>query len=700
MDVLSAEKDHAEEFRRMETELRAMKEQFEAFVNNSTVAFIVIDLTGHIIRVNDTFEHILGWTAEEAIGKFLPFVPEPHVQEFLKGLQEQSFSGLASEAVRKRKDGSMFTASETLTPIRNESGEISSYACIMRNIADRKANERLLKVSEQRYKSLFENNPNAIYSVDLQGRFTELNPAVERISGYTPEELLYRDHTILLLPELKDLSVLNHYANHPTEKQEVEATITHKLGHQVDLSVINLPIEVEGEVIGYFCIAKDITEQKRAERIINHMAFTDCLTDLPNRRLFRQRLTETIETAETNPDQKLAVLFIDLDRFKVINDSLGHAFGDHVLQAVSERLQSCVGEQDTLCRMGGDEFTLLLPTVKGPDCAVAMSKRIMEVVRKPLVVDGHEVHITTSIGIALYPENGLDADTLMKNADIAMYRIKEHGKNNYQLYTDVMNEDAIQHLQLERELRKAIDRDEFLLHYQPQVNVSTGQITGMEALVRWQHPHRGLLSPIHFIPLAEETGLIVPIGEWVLRKACEDGQRWLQEGRKPMRMAVNLSLIQFQEPNLVETIQQILEETGLEPRYLELEITESIAMNNVEQVVAKLERLVNLGIQISIDDFGTGFSSLSYLKKFPIHKLKIDRSFITDITSDPDDASIVSAIIAMANSLKLDLIVEGVETEDQQTYLHRLGCFEMQGYLFSRPLPAQMLEQLMQSWLP
>ncbi|KEO82026.1 putative bifunctional diguanylate cyclase/phosphodiesterase [Tumebacillus flagellatus] len=696
--MLSAKNNQTDELRRLEDELRAMKEQFEAFVNNSTVAFIVIDLTGHIVRVNDTFEHIFGWTADEAIGQQLPFVPDRLLPEFQQRLKTHSFTGTASEEIRLCKDGTLFTASETITPILDDSGQVTSYACILRNISDRKADERRLKVSEQRYKSLFENNPNAIYSVDLQGRFTELNPAVETITGYTPEELLYRDHTMLLLPEFKELSLLNHFAANPGTKQEVEATIVHKDGRLVDISVISLPIDVDGEMIGFFCIAKDITVQKQAEQLINHMAFTDCLTDLPNRRLFRNRLTESIETAEQNGD-KLAVLFIDLDRFKVINDSLGHAFGDHVLQAVSERLQSCVTHEETLCRMGGDEFTLLMPNIQGAQDAIDMSKKIMEVIRRPLNVDGNEVHVTTSIGIALYPENGRDADTLMKNADIAMYRIKEHGKNNFQLYTDVMNEDAIQHLQLERELRKAIEREEFVLHYQPQVNVSTGQITGMEALVRWQHPERGLLSPIHFIPLAEETGLIVPIGEWVLKKACEDGQRWLQEGRKPMRMAVNLSLIQFQEQDLVEKIHQILVDTGLDPRYLELEITESIAMNNVEQVVAKLEQLVNLGVQISIDDFGTGFSSLSYLKKFPIHKLKIDRSFITDITSDPDDASIVSAIVAMANSLKLDLIVEGVETKDQQLYLHRLGCFEMQGYLFSRPLPAQMLEQLLQNWL-
>lgn len=692
--MLSTEKERAA-FKRMEAELRTMKEQFEALINNSAVAFFVIDLTGCIVRVNDTFEHIFGWKPEEAIGLHLPFVPEDQLADFQSRLQKQSFIGQATEAIRIHKSGQPFMASETITPIHDEEGAITTYACIIRDVTERRAAERRLQVSEQRYKSLFENNPNAIYSVDRQGRFTELNPAVERISGYAPEELLNRDHAEILVPEYVDISLSHLHNAIAGQREESEASIIHKAGHRVELSVITMPIVVDGEIDGMFCIAEDITERKQVERMINRMAFTDCLTDLPNRRLFKQRLMESVEESQAN-DQKLAVLFIDLDRFKIINDSLGHAFGDHVLQAVGERLHGCVREQDTLSRMGGDEFTLLLPNLSSPDDAVLMSERILKMVREPLVVDGTEVHITASIGIALFPENGQDADTLMKNADIAMYRIKEHGKNNFQFYSDVMNEDAMRSLKLERELRKAIEREEFVLHYQPQVNVATGLITGMEALIRWEHPERGLLSPIHFIPLAEETGLIVPIGEWVLRKACQDGHRWLSGGLYPMRMAVNLSLIQFQETHLVETIQGILAETGLDPKYLELEITESIAMNNVEQVVAKLEQLVELGVQISIDDFGTGFSSLSYLKKFPIHKLKIDRSFITDITRDPDDASIVSAIIAMANSLKLDLIVEGVETEAQQSYLHRLGCFEMQGYLFSRPLPASMLEQLLQ----
>ncbi|WP_146200995.1 putative bifunctional diguanylate cyclase/phosphodiesterase [Tumebacillus permanentifrigoris] len=687
-----------EAYRRMEDELRTMKQQFEALINNSTVAFLVIDLTGHIVRVNDTFEHTFGWTQEEVLGHYLPFIPEQHRLLFEESLLKQSFFGIASEELCLRKDGTQFIASETVTPIRNEHGDVTSFACILRDITERKASELRLNVSEQRYKSLFENNPNAIYSVDQTGRFTELNPAVEAISGYKPEELLNRDHSELLLPEYVKISYANLQAAKSGERQEMEASFIHKNGHRVDLSVISLPIQVDGEMVGMYCIAQDITERKHAERMINRMAFTDCLTDLPNRRLFKQRLSESIKEAHAQ-DEQLAVLFIDLDRFKIINDSLGHAFGDHVLQAMAERLKSCITPQDTLSRMGGDEFTLLLPKLNGIEHAITVSQRLLQIVREPLVVEGTEVHITTSIGIALYPDNGLDTDTLMKNADIAMYRIKERGKNNYQFFSDVMNEDAVQNLQLERELRKALERDEFILHYQPQVNVVTGQITGMEALIRWQHPVRGLLSPIHFIPLAEETGLIVPIGEWVLRKACQDGCRWSKLGRLPMRIAVNLSLIQFQEETLVQNIQSILDETGLEPRFLELEITESIAMHNVEQVVAKLEQLVKLGVQISIDDFGTGFSSLSYLKKFPIHKLKIDRSFITDITSDPDDASIVSAIIAMANSLKLNLIVEGVETEDQQFYLHRLGCFEMQGYLFSRPLPVSLLDQLLEQWV-
>ena len=365
-----------------------------------------------------------------------------------------------------------------------------------------------------------------------------------------------------------------------------------------------------------------------------------------------------------------------------------------MLQSVAERLSACIHDIDTVARMGGDEFTVLMPTILQQDEAVFVAERILAAFRAPVQVDGHEVHMTPSIGISLFPDHGEDADALLKHADTAMYQVKEQGKNNYLIFSPTMIEQAVQKIQLEKELRHALDRQEFVLYYQPQVNGSTGEIIGMEALIRWQHPQHGLRAPGQFIPLAEETGLIVPIGEWVIREACKQCKRWQEQGFPPLRLAVNLSLAQFEQDDITETVAAILQETGVEPGLLELEITESIAMNNTQLVISKLQELVDLGVQISIDDFGTGFSSLSYLKIFPVHKLKIDRSFIADITNQ-SDSSIVSAIVTLATSLGLNVIVEGVETEVQRDYLPKLGCMEMQGYLFSRPLPAEQFAHLL-----
>ena len=477
------------------------------------------------------------------------------------------------------------------------------------------------------------------------------------------------------------------------EQQAIELAIHTRTGQRINLHVESVPIEIDGEIVGVYGITKDITERKRAEATIHYMAYHDALTGLPNRRLFRDRLEQALKFAKSCGGQT-AVLVLDLDHFKFINDTLGHVTGDAMLQAVAERLIICVRDIDTVARMGGDEFTVLMPNILQQEEAVFVAERILAAFRAPLQVEGQELHITPSIGISRFPDHGEDADTLLKHADTAMYQVKEQGKNSYLIFSPTMIEQAVQKVLLEKELRGALDRKEFVLYYQPQVNGSTFEIIGMEALIRWQHPRHGLRAPGQFIPLAEETGLIVPIGEWVLREACEQCMRWQQQGFPPLRLAVNLSLAQFEQDDITETVAAILQETGIEPGLLELEITESIAMSNTQLVISKLQELVDLGVQISIDDFGTGFSSLSYLKIFPVHKLKIDRSFIADITNQ-SDSSIVSAIVTLATSLGLNVIVEGVETEVQRDYLPKLGCMEMQGYLFSRPLPADQFAHLL-----
>jgi diguanylate cyclase (GGDEF)-like protein/PAS domain S-box-containing protein len=440
---------------------------------------------------------------------------------------------------------------------------------------------------------------------------------------------------------------------------------------------------------------RHILANQRAEKQIKHLAYHDTLTGLPNRVLFHDRLQQALSHA-VREEHPMGVMFLDLDRFKIINDTLGHDVGDELLKAVSQRLINCIRQGDTVVRLGGDEFTIILPVISKAEDAAFVAQKILVTLAEPFLLNHQELHITSSIGISLYPNDGKDTQTLIKNADIAMYRAKDLGKNNYQFYTADMNSRALETINLENALRHALERDELLLHYQPQIDIRSGRIVGVEALVRWQHPEFGLVSPVKFIPIAEETNLIIPIGEWVLRSACEQGVRWRKMGLPVWRMAVNLSARQFRQQNLLQPIQRILQETGFDPHHLELEITESLLMQGAGQTIAILESLDEMGIRLSLDDFGTGYSSLSYLKRFPIDTVKIDRSFVRDIHTDPNDAAITSAIIAMAHSLKLSVIAEGVETEEQLAFLREHNCNEYQGYYFSKPLPPEQIERLVQ----
>jgi diguanylate cyclase len=426
-------------------------------------------------------------------------------------------------------------------------------------------------------------------------------------------------------------------------------------------------------------------ELKKKNAEIEYQANYDFLTGLPNRRLFNKMSSDLMRL---NCKKTMAFLFLDLDRFKLINDMFGHSAGDYILKAVTERIGSILKEGETISRKGGDEFLLLL-TNTSYEQTKNKAQLILEELEKPFIYEGNELFITCSIGISLYPTDAEDTDSLVKNADIALYRAKDQGKNNYQFYTPQMNEAIQRRALLEKGMRRALERNEFTLHYQPQINLHNGMLIGNEALIRWINPELGMISPLEFIPLAEETGLIVEIGEWVLRTACKQNKEWQDAGAPEMRVSVNLSLRQFQQENLVDLVTEVLRETGLKPQYLELEITESIAMYNEEYVIAKLKALKKLGVRIAIDDFGTGYSSLSYLKKFPIHTLKIDKSFVKDITVDSDDGKIVTAIIAMAHNLRLNVIAEGIETDEQLQFLQQQKCNEAQGYLFSRPLSVE-----------
>ncbi|OEH85613.1 hypothetical protein BHU72_02095 [Desulfuribacillus stibiiarsenatis] len=449
------------------------------------------------------------------------------------------------------------------------------------------------------------------------------------------------------------------------------------------------PVVPGSEIIGY---VTEITDHKLAERNLKHLIHHDQLTGLPNRILFHDRLTQAIIQAKRR-NTKLFLLMFDLDRFKLVNDSLGHAVGDKLLQSVAKRMEKSLCNGETIARISGDGFAMILENVSDTNNIRTFADNIIENLSCPYLIQGNELYISSSIGISVFPDDGSDYDTLIKNADIALHQAKDRGSNTYQFYTYDMYSKNAKRLKLESDLRKAIDYQQFEVYYQPQMDAKSCQMIGMEALIRWHHPDIGLITPAEFIPVAEETGMIIAIGEWVMKEACKQTKKWHDMGYKPIKISVNLSPKQFQQEKLVESVAQILASTGLEANYLVLEITESISMYNIEFVIRTLEELNKLGIQVSIDDFGTGYSSLLYLKKFPIQSLKIDRSFINDITRDADDAAIALAVIAMAHSLDLKVIAEGVETEEQLQYLKQNSCDNFQGYLMGKPVPANQFEQ-------
>ncbi|TAK08752.1 MAG: EAL domain-containing protein [Candidatus Manganitrophaceae bacterium] len=680
------------------------KDYVDSIIDHMMNALIVIDPDGMIKTVNRATLNLLGYTEDELAGRPIEFI----------FADDSPFKGIGPgvfESTYLSKDRRKIPVLISGSVMRSAAGQIQGIISLAQDITERKKSEEALQESQRVLSTLMGNLPGMAYRSKSDQAWTLefASQGALELTGYSPDDLIGSKR--ISFAQLIHPDDLNHV------RTEIGTALKENRSFQLIYRIIDKsgkekwvweqgtgvytptgePVALEGFII-------DITERKLSEERLQYLAHHDALTGLPNRALFLEHLRLALITAARH-QRLVAVLFLDLDRFKLINDTLGHAVGDLLLKAVAERLTASLRRSDTVARLqnqsntvarlGGDEFTLLLTDIAQTQDVPVIVQRIANAFIAPFIVEGHELFVTPSIGISLYPNDGENAEKLLRNADMALYRAKDQGRNNYQFYLPEMNVKVSERLAMENHLRRALEREELLLHYQPQVDLNTGRIIGMEALVRWHRPDSGLVSPAKFIPLAEETGLIIPLGEWVLRAACAQNKAWQESGLPPIRIGVNLSGRQFQQKGLIETVRRALGETRLSAEYLELELTESILMQKVETITSALSELDAMGIQISIDDFGTGYSSLSYLKRFPISKLKVDRSFVNDITTDPDDAAITAAIITMAHSLKLKVVAEGVETADQLAFLKSLKCDGMQGYLFSRPLPSKEATELL-----
>jgi diguanylate cyclase (GGDEF)-like protein/PAS domain S-box-containing protein len=571
------------------------------------------------------------------------------------------------------------------------------------SMIERAANAEALFEEKERAQVTLNSIGDAVMSTDVWGRVTYLNLVAETLTGWTREEAA--GHSLEEVFHIIDGNTREAMQNPMSlavrENKTVGLTpncvLVRRDGVEAAIEDSAAPIhDRRGHVTGAVMVFHDVSTARAMSQKMSYLAQHDSLTDLPNRLLLNDRLGQAMALAHRHR-HKLALLYMDVDRFKHINDSLGHEIGDRLLQSIALRLRECVRSSDTVSRQGGDEFVVLLSEVTHARDAAVSAEKILLSLSTPHHVDAHALHVTASIGIATYPDDGTDAETLLKHADFAMYHAKDSGRNNCQFFRADMNVRAVARQSVENDLRHALERREFVLHFQPKINLTTGAMTGVEALIRWRHPERGLVLPTKFMPIAEECGFIVPIGRWVLREACSQARQWQEAGLPPMRVAVNISAVELRDKGFAEGVRAILKETGLEARYLELELTETFLMQDgMTSTAAVLKTLKAMGVALALDDFGTGFSSLSHLKRFPIDVLKIDQSFVRDLTTDPDDASIVSAVISMGKSLNMQVVAEGVETREQLAFLHEQSCPEGQGHYFSEPMEGGQFSKLLE----
>jgi len=708
--------------------LRDSEVRFRQILESAPDAMVIADAQGRIVLVNAETERMFDYRRDELVGQPVEIlVPEPdrkshlqHRQAYTAHPRRRSMDE-SLELRGLRKDATEFPVEISLSPL--EIGEGIFVMAAIRDVSVRKDADKHQAQTDDRYSKLLQAEEalwvekeraqvtldcigDAVVCTDISGNVTFLNLMAEKMTGWLRQEAAG-------LPMAKVFRIMDATSHEITANPMDRAIDQNRTVHLPPNCILlrrdgfEIPIEDsvapirdrQGQPTGAVIVFRDVSVARAMAVEMAHSAEHDFLTGLPNRLLLNDRVSQSIAFAQRHA-KKVAVLFLDLDGFKHINDSLGHPVGDKLLQSVAKRLADCVRGSDTVSRQGGDEFVVLLSEVEHSEDAAITARRMLQMVAKVHSIDQHDLFVTASIGLSIYPDDGPDVETLIKNADTAMYQAKEDGRQSYQFFEPAMNVRAVERQSIEESLRRAVERKEFTLYYQPKINLRTGEITGAEALLRWTHPTLGSVSPARFIPVAEDCGLILPVGQWVLREACKQAQAWVHAGLPPATMAVNISAIEFRDVHFLEGVFAILEETGLDPSSLELELTESVLMKHADSTESILKALRARGVQVAIDDFGTGYSSLSYLRKFPIDALKIDQSFVRQITAAPGDTTIVTAVISMGRSLNLRVIAEGVETQQELTFLQAHQCDEAQGYYFSRPVVAQQFAKLLEAGIP
>lgn len=687
--------------KRATEDLRVSEERLELALNSSDLASWDWNLTTGEVHFSRHWARILGYEAGEIPGHIDAWEKLAHPEDIgaVKAALARQFKGetkLYDEQYRMLgKDGEWHWMHSVGTVVeRGADGRALRMTGTHRDVTrPKRAVEQIRKLS-----LAVEQSANMVMITDPQGLIEYVNPKFCRVTGYAREEIVGRELWTMKSLDMPVATFRDIWETLNAGKEWHGELHNRKKNGEFYwcLESISPVRDDKGMVTNFVSVAEDISERKHAESTIRHLAYYDPLTGLPNRRLFRDRLEQT-RTAALRSGELFGLMYLDLDRFKEVNDTLGHSVGDQLLKAAAQRIADCLRKADTMARLGGDEFAVIIAEAARAEDVSRVAEKIIRAFQQPFLLSGFELFTSTSIGISIFPADTADIDTLIKNADIALYRAKEQGRNNYQFFIAEMGQRSMERLVIENRLRFAVERNELELHYQPQVELASGQVRGVEALLRWHSPELGMVMPADFIPLAEETGLIVPIGEWVLRTACRQMKAWVDGGVPLTRMAVNLSPRQFRQAGLEQTVVSALQDAGLEPGYLEVEITENTVMHNPQLTQSILEKLRAMGVQVAIDDFGTGYSSLATLKHFPVTRLKVDQTFVRDLAEDRDDAAIVLAIISMAHSLRLPVVAEGVETAEQTSYLQLHGCEEAQGYAFSKPLPAAEIDAYLRS---